>query len=135
LERIKSYDPRRNFEGWLFAIAHNLAIDYLRRRRPESLDEPTLSGETHSERTPSKDPGALERLLSSERADLVVEAVASLPISFREVLALRFEEEMKLEEIAGALDIPLGTVKTRLHRALKALRQALESRPGIGEMP
>ena len=134
LERIKSYDPRRNFEGWLFAIAHNMAIDHLRRRRPESLDEPTLSGETHSERTPSKDPGALEQLLSSEKAALVVEAVADLPVPFREVLALRFEEEMKLEEIADALDIPLGTVKTRLHRALKALRQSLENKSGIGKI-
>jgi RNA polymerase sigma-70 factor, ECF subfamily len=135
MQRIKSYDPRRSFEGWLFAIAHNLAIDFLRRRQPESLDEPSDSGETQSERTQSSDPGALDCLLSQERADWVARIVENLPISFREVLTLRFEEEMKLEEIAMALDIPMGTVKTRLHRALKALRQLMEKKTGIREMP
>ncbi len=125
MERIHKYDPRRSFEGWLFAVAHNLAIDYLRRRQPESLDEPTTTGEPRSELAQSADAGALEALLSRERADIVVEAVAVLPVSFREVLSLRFEEEMKLEEIAAVLSLPIGTVKTRLHRALKALRQSL----------
>lgn len=128
IERIQYYDPRRSFEGWLFAVAHNLAIDYLRRRQPESLDEPLPSGETQSDLTRSANPGALEQLLSKERAVCVVDAVAALPVAFREVLTLRFEEEMKLEEIATVLDMPMGTVKTRLHRALKALRSILEKR-------
>jgi RNA polymerase sigma-70 factor, ECF subfamily len=125
MERIHKYDPRRSFEGWLFAVAHNLAIDHLRRRQPESLDEPTLTGETKSELLQNANQSVLEELLSRERADIVVDAVAELPVPFREVLSLRFEEEMKLEEIAVVLALPLGTVKTRLHRALKALRQSL----------
>ena len=54
--------------------------------------------------------------------------MTDLPLVFREVLTLRFEEEMKLEEIAAVLDLPLGTVKTRLHRALKQLRRTLETK-------
>ena len=135
MERIQHYDPQRSFEGWLFAVAHNLAIDHLRRRQPESLDEPLPSGETQSDLTRSVNPGALELLLSKERAGCVLEAISELPITFREVVTLRFEEEMKLEEIATVLAMPMGTVKTRLHRALKALRLILEKRLEIGKLP
>ena len=135
MERIQNYDPRRSFEGWLFAVAHNLAIDHLRRRRPESLDEPIASERTLSDLTRSDTPDALEQFLSKERAGCVLEAVAELPPSFREVITLRFEEEMKLEEIAGVLSLPMGTVKTRLHRALKALRNTLKKKPEIGGAP
>lgn len=125
MERIRYYDPRRSFEGWLFAVAHNLAIDHLRRKQPESLDEPLPSGETQSDLTRSEKPGALEILLSKERAGSVMNAVSDLPLAFREVITLRFEEEMKLEEIATVLALPMGTVKTRLHRAMKALRATM----------
>ena len=54
--------------------------------------------------------------------------MTDLPLVFREVLTLRFEEEMKLDEMAAVLDLPLGTVKTRLHRALKQLRNTLETK-------
>jgi RNA polymerase sigma-70 factor (ECF subfamily) len=65
----------------------------------------------------------------------VTAALAELPTAFREVLTLRFEEEMKLEEIAVALALPLGTVKTRLHRALKALKRVLETESGTRITP
>ncbi len=135
MERIKFYDPKRSFEGWLFAVAHNLAIDFLRRKKPESLDEPLPSGETQSDLTRSESPGALEQFLSREKAECVSEAVSELPPAFREVITLRFEEEMKLEEIATVLDLPMGTVKTRLHRALKALRLIMEKNVDYGKMP
>lgn len=132
IEQIHKYDPRRSFEGWLFAVAHNLAIDYLRRRKPESLDEQKYEGVTIADLTASPNPGALEELLSQERADMVIEAMEDLSITSREVLVLRFEEEMKLEEIATVLALPIGTVKTRLHRALKALRHSLSNKMEAG---
>jgi RNA polymerase sigma-70 factor, ECF subfamily len=135
MERIRYYDPKRSFEGWLFAVAHNLAIDHLRRRQPESLDEPLPSGETPLDLTQSNSPGALELFLSKERAGHVAEAVSALPLAFREVITLRFEEGMKLEEIAAVLALPMGTVKTRLHRALKALRLIMGQKLNIGKMP
>jgi len=131
MERINSYDPQRRFEGWLFSLAHNLAVDYLRRYLPESLDEPLPSGDSRCETMAGSAAGALEQLLQQERAGWLAEAVARLPLPFREVLTLRFEEEMPLEEIAGVLALPLGTVKTRLHRALKHLRRTLEMKLGV----
>jgi len=135
MEHIQSYDPRRSFEGWLFAIAHNLAIDHLRRLRPESLDEQAFSAETKSDRTRSADPGALDQLLSREKAGLVLRAMADLPVAFREALTLHFEEEMKLKGIADVLGLPIATAKTRVHRALKALRQSMEKKLGAEERP
>jgi RNA polymerase sigma-70 factor (ECF subfamily) len=131
MERIASYNPELKFDGWLFALAHNLAVDYLRRYRPESLDEPLPSGDLRSEVIAGSARSALEQLLERERAGGLAEAVAELPFSFREVLTLRFEEEMQLEEIAGVLALPLGTVKTRLHRGLKHLRRTLETKLGV----
>lgn len=125
MERAPSYDPRRSFEGWLFAIAHNLAIDHLRRRQPESLDQELPSGDTRADMTPSAGADALEHMLAEERQARVAEAVEELPALSREILTLRFEEEMKLEEIAEIMALPLGTVKTRLHRAIKSLQLSL----------
>jgi len=131
MERIKSYNPEHSFEGWLFALAHNLAIDFLRRYQPASLDEPLPSGDSQVETIAGRGPGALDQLLARERTTWLAECVAELPVLFREVLTLRFEEEMRLEEIAAVMGLPLGTVKTRLHRALKHLRRAVEQESGV----
>jgi len=73
----------------------------------------------------------LDGILERERSGRLAAALETLPIFYREVLTLRFEEEMKLEEIAEVLSIPLSTVKTRLRRALDRMRDALETRyPG-----
>jgi RNA polymerase sigma-70 factor, ECF subfamily len=134
MERIKSYDPQRSFEAWLFSVAHNLAIDYFRRYRPESLDEPLPSGQTRVEVLSTTGPSALEYLLVREREEWLADAISELSVMYREVLTLRFEEEMKLEEIATVLAVPLATVKTRLHRALKALRHVLGKRSEMGAL-
>jgi RNA polymerase sigma-70 factor, ECF subfamily len=125
IERIGRYDARRNFDAWLFAVARNIVIDYLRRRRPASPEEPVGDSLPLLDRISGNSPGALDQVLRSERAELVQRALESQPPLYREILSLRFEEEMKLEEIADVLSIPLGTVKSRLGRALERLRGAL----------
>ncbi|HEV2389050.1 MAG TPA: sigma-70 family RNA polymerase sigma factor [Candidatus Acidoferrales bacterium] len=130
IERIRQYDPSRSFEAWLFSVARNLAIDHLRRRQPEALDEPMPSGATRGERLAADAPSSLDLLLARERDERLAEALAGLSAIYSEVLTLRFEEEMKLEEIAQVLEAPLSTVKTRLRRAIEALRRTLEARPG-----
>jgi RNA polymerase sigma-70 factor (ECF subfamily) len=126
LEKIGSYDARRNFEAWLFAIARNLAIDQLRRRRGISLDEADDSGQAPVERLAAGGRDALTQLLDFERGALLAAAIGELPAIHREVLTLRFEEEMKLEQISEVAGVPLSTVKSRLHRALESLRTRLE---------
>lgn len=127
--QIRRFDARRNFDAWLFTIARNLAIDHLRRARPESLDE--WDSRDFSLTPPAlRDarPPVVETMIARERSEFVAAALESLPVIYREVLALRFEEEMKLEEVAAVLDAPLSTVKSRLRRGLDALRGILDVR-------
>ena len=126
MEKIRRYDDRRQFDPWLFSVARNLAIDYLRTLRTTSLDEPDGSGDAPIGRLPATGLDPLERLLEFERGAILAAAVARLPVIHREVLTLRFEEEMKLDEIAEIIGAPLSTVKSRLLRALENLRDKLE---------
>ncbi len=127
MEKIGHYDARRNFESWLFSVAHNLAVDFWRGRRGDSLDAAD-SSDLAGERLPVAGPDALEQLLDFERGAMLAACMDDLPAIHREVLTLRFEEDMKLEEIAEVAGIPLSTVKSRLRRALEGLRAALAAR-------
>jgi RNA polymerase sigma-70 factor (ECF subfamily) len=120
VESIGRYDERRGFDTWLFAIAHNLAIDHLRRRAPASLDD----GDREWLASPA--PDACRELLEAERRQLLAAAMMELPPLYRETLSLRFEEDMKLEEIAATIGVPLATVKSRLRRGLEALRRKIQ---------
>jgi RNA polymerase sigma-70 factor, ECF subfamily len=135
VEKIRSFDASRNFDAWLFTLARNLAIDHLRRIHPQSLDEPLsddVPGETAADHLPSSEPAPFDRAFATERRSHLVDAMTALPVIYREVLALRFEEEMKIEEIAHVTGTPLSTVKTRLRRSLEQLRHSLEARhPGV----
>ena len=126
IEKIGRYDARRQFDSWLFSVARNLAIDYLRLRRSSSLDAPDESGIAPIERLEACGQSQLERLLEFERGVMLANVVAELPLIHREVLSLRFEEDMKLEQIAEVAGIPISTVKSRLSRALETLRGRLE---------
>ena len=126
ITRINRYDERRPFEPWLFAVARNLAIDQLRKASPESLDEPSETGETRMARLGADEPGSLERLLERERRGLLEKKLEGLPALYREALSLRFEEEMTFEEIAEVLQAPVSTVKSRVQRALSTLRKRMK---------
>lgn len=130
-EKIRSFDPNRSFDAWLFTVARNLAIDHLRRIRPSSLDQPVSDDESQGtalDRLVAKEPAALDRVLENERASRLGTALDELPLVYREVMTLRFEEEMKIEEIAQVLSVPLSTVKSRLRRSLEQMRNTLETR-------
>jgi RNA polymerase sigma-70 factor (ECF subfamily) len=133
-EQIRRYDSSRNFDAWLFTLARNLAIDHLRRRRPESLDVPppgNSEGAAPITQLVSSERPALDTVLERERGSRLADCVVELPVIYREILSLRFEEEMKLEEMAVVLNAPLSTVKTRLRRGLESLRLVMQQRyPG-----
>lgn len=127
MEKISRYDSRAGFDVWLLSVAHNLAIDHLRRQRGTSLDAPEEGGITPADRLAARGPNPLEQLLDSERGAILEAAILRLPVIHRVVVSLRFEEGMKLEEIADVAGVPLPTVKSRLHRALENLRAAVEA--------
>jgi len=132
MEKISNYDPNRDFTPWLLTVARNLALDHLRRYRPESLDEPLASGDSMAEMLPAAEEDQGSVLLAGERAEMLARALHQLPVVYREVLTLRFEEDLKLEEIAVLLAIPLSTVKSRLRRGLEGMRKLLSSDLQVG---
>lgn len=125
LEKGHQYDGKSKFATWLMTIAHNVAIDRLRKRTPASLDEMRDSEDSASFEPPAKDPSPFDRAAAMEDGARIQAALGQLPAIFREVLVLRFQEQMKLEEIAQLIHIPVATVKTRLYRGVMALRPAL----------
>lgn len=127
LERGHQYDGRYRFEAWLFRIARNLVIDWQRQRKMQSLDALLDPEEgTPVEFAAENQPSPLHQVLTAEEKSGVHASLGRIPAVYREVLVLRFQEELGLEEIAGVLAAPLSTVKSRLYRGLEALRGALE---------
>jgi RNA polymerase sigma-70 factor (ECF subfamily) len=122
-ERVGRYDRSRPFAPWLFAVARNLALDHLRRRRPESLEE---QPEPEAPATPDADPFA--HAVARQQGSRLADAVAGLAPLDREVLSLRFEDDLALPELAERLAVPLPTAKARLYRALARLRETLLAR-------
>ena len=127
LERGHQYDGKYKFEAWLFRIARNLVIDWQRQKKMQSLDELTDPEDgTPREFAALNQPSPLNLVLTAEQKSGVHASLEKIPTVYREVLVLRFQEELGLEEIAGVLAAPLSTVKSRLYRGLEALRGAIE---------
>src|SRR5437899_573368 len=127
LERGHQYNGKSKFEAWLFAIARNLVIDWQRSKKAQSLDTLTDPEQEHPLQLANEnDPSPLRQVLSHETEETVQTSLQKIPAIYREVLVLRFQEELQIDEMAGVLSIPLSTVKSRLYRGLAALRGALQ---------
>jgi RNA polymerase sigma-70 factor, ECF subfamily len=127
LERGHQYDGRYKFEAWLFSIARNLVIDWQRSKKPQSLDLLIDPEQDHPlQFADEKDLSPLQQVLASEREENVHASLEKIPAIYREVLVLRFQEELQIEEMAGVLSVPLSTVKSRLYRGLEVLRGVLQ---------
>lgn len=129
LERGAQYGGRARFDTWLFTIARNLILDHARRRTLISLDEITDPAAERPVEIAGDLPSPFDHFHSQERAEVVARALLSLEPVYREVLVLRFHEEMSLDEIAKICRAPLSTVKSRLYRGMAALKAVLE--PGV----
>lgn len=133
LNNIDRYSPEFKFSSWLFKIANNVAIDHLRRRRIETI---SMDGSPHA--TTASDveattlnlelqqESALDELEAKELGSAIEQAIGKLRPEYRSCIMLRHVEGRSYEEIAATLDLPLGTVKTYIHRARHELREALE---------
>ena len=127
LERGHQYDGKWKFEAWLFAIARNLVLDWHRRKKPQSLESLAGPGEDAApfDVQDEKSESPLEQVLQAEARTGVQLSLQRVPAVYREVLVLRFQEEMQLDEIAGVTGAPISTVKSRLYRGLEALKSAI----------
>ena len=129
--RLDTYDPQRKLASWLFKIAHNTTIDHLRRNAPDTVP-------LEADRSEEEGRGGLAAILAdesledpsaaAERKDMarsLERAIARLRPEYREVVVLFYLEGASYQEICEAVGLPLGTVKTNLHRARKELAQEM----------
>jgi RNA polymerase sigma-70 factor (ECF subfamily) len=133
LNNIDKYRPEFKFSSWLFKIAHNIAIDFLRRRQ---LDTISIDGSPHAATAAEAEAStfdidsggenALDAMAAKELGSAIERAIGALRPEYRSCIMLRHVEGRSYEEIAATLDLPLGTVKTYIHRARSQLREALE---------
>jgi len=125
LEKGHLYDGRNRFVTWLMSIAHNVAIDHLRKRQVGSLDEMRDPEEGTPFEPQAEGPSPFDTAVANQEQRRFQDALSRVAPIFREVLVLRFQEQMKLEEIAKLIRIPVSTVKTRIYRGVQALRPVL----------
>ncbi|MBC7363198.1 MAG: sigma-70 family RNA polymerase sigma factor [Candidatus Aminicenantes bacterium] len=124
-EKINSFRPGENFQGWLMQIARNLSIDFLRRqmvRKKESLDELDLDREVMA--------GAQSDPARFNPGQMLQKAVHLLPPRQKDVFILHHYEELKYEEIARRLKISVGTVKSLHFKAMQRLKEILAPQLG-----
>ncbi|MBD7983745.1 RNA polymerase sigma factor SigW [Sporosarcina sp. Sa2YVA2] len=125
---IHTYDQKRKFSTWLYRIATNLCIDRIRKKKPDYYLDATVPGtdglNMYSQIAATGDLPE-EEIERMETQDRVQYEISRLPDKYRTVIILRYMEELPLQEISDILELPLGTVKTRVHRGREALRKQM----------
>jgi RNA polymerase sigma-70 factor (ECF subfamily) len=132
LNHIDRYSAEFKFSSWLFKIAHNITIDFLRRKQLATV---SLDGSAYAETADAVQESALdvasaqesplEEVEARELGSAIERAIGALRPEYRSCVLLRHVEGRSYEEIAATLDLPLGTVKTYIHRGRQELRRAL----------
>lgn len=137
LVRGAQFNGQARFETWLFTIARNLVIDQRRKRTACSLDE-LFEGGSDDDRPmsfeiPASEPTPFDRVSNLEDRERIAAALLQLDTLHREVLVLRFHEELSLEEISKVTRAPLSTVKSRLYRGMAMIKPKLEATLGSAD--
>lgn len=125
---IHSFDQTRKFSTWLYRIATNLSIDRLRKRKPDFHMDAEIKGtdglNMHSQLATARHLPE-DEVQNLELQNYIYQQIEDLPKIYRTIIILRYLEEFSLKEISEILNIPLGTVKTRIHRGREVLRKKL----------
>lgn len=128
---LASYSTQFAFSTWLYKIATNHTIDFLRRRklRTVSIDKPiqTKDGEMELE-IPDSEYRPDRHIVEDERNQLIQEAISQLPEKYYKVIVMRHQQEMSYEDIADELQLPLGTIKAHIFRAREMLYRFLKDK-------
>lgn len=123
---LHRFNPQYSFAQWLYTIARNTAVDYFRRRNEDlSIDDYTI--------TPPEEcsPNPEQRVINTQKGAEIERCMNSLSSRHRQLFEMRFIDGYSYEEIAKTLDIPLGSVKTNIHRARKQMTKLLIDREDI----
>lgn len=126
---LNRYDPRRRFSSWMLKIAYNTAIDHIRRRRPEafSLDAPPPGAEDAEPQWADVAANPEDLAVRREVSSAVAAGIEQLPPAYRAAVMLRYINQCSYNEMVEILDLPLGTVKTHIHRGRSQLAQWLQA--------
>jgi RNA polymerase sigma-70 factor, ECF subfamily len=127
---LHTFDQKRKFSTWLYRIATNLCIDRIRKKKPDYYLDAEVAGteglDMYSQLS-SNDKLPDDQVEQMELQDRIQYEISRLPDKYRSVIVLKYIEELSLQEISEILDLPLGTVKTRIHRGREALRKQLNN--------
>ena len=125
---LHTFDQKRKFSTWLYRIATNLCIDRIRKKKPDYYLDAEVAGtdglDMYSQ-IAADDQLPEEQLEQMELQDRIQYEISRLPDKYRSAIVLKYMEELSLQEISEILDLPLGKVKTRIHRGREALRKQL----------
>jgi RNA polymerase sigma-70 factor (ECF subfamily) len=128
-EHLERYDDSHKFSTWIYRIATNLCIDRLRRKKAAySLDADVSEGDGLDGYSVLQSPDYTpeQEFILSERQQVVRQAMDALPVKYKSAMALKYYQDLSLQEISDILHIPVSTVKTRIHRGRDYLRRRLE---------
>jgi RNA polymerase sigma-70 factor (ECF subfamily) len=132
---LHRYDEQQKFSTWIFRIGTNHCIDRLRKRKHSaySLDAemPDGEGNDYYSMLPGNEDTPEKQIILSETQMLIRKAIDALPEKYKSVVILRYLQDMSLQEISDVLDMPVTTVKTRVHRGREYLRKRLEQEPSL----
>ncbi|HWO98668.1 MAG TPA: RNA polymerase sigma factor SigW [Bacillus sp. (in: firmicutes)] len=125
---IHSYDSSKKFSTWLYRIATNLCIDRIRKKKPDYYLDAEINGTdglNMYSQIPADQKLPEDELEKLELQEHIQQEILKLPDKYRSVIVLKYVDELSLKEISDILDLPVGTVKTRIHRGREALRNKL----------
>lgn len=133
---LRSFDPAYKFSNWILRIAHNVTIDYLRKSKLQvvSIDDESSGRDLMDVLADGREPSAFDRAVQRDFRDDLESALARLRPEFRRLVVMRYLEDLSYEDIAEIVGLPLGTVKSHLHRARAALGRLLAD-SGWGPLP
>lgn len=132
LTKLESFKGNSQFYTWLYRIAHNAAISKLRKKRPALSLNQSFGEDSPGFSVPSSEAQPGQQMEQDEEIERLMDAMQKLSDEHRSILILREMEEMDYEAIAGVLQLPVGTVRSRLHRARSCLRDIMEAMENAG---